>query len=73
MKQTQLYNNRINAAIKADFEIYLTHVADDFECTILTNTNPKSQYNGECLDLWENGQYEQYTQFKGQHPIYEVG
>lgn len=60
------YNNRINAARKAGFEIYTTMMEEGEECTIMTNTNPHSAFNGECLDIWEGGRYEQYSQFKEQ-------
>jgi len=72
MTQTHVYNTRINAALKAGFEIYLTHTADGCECTILTNTVTNSPHNGECLDIWEEGQYQQYAQFKEQQPTYKV-
>lgn len=62
------YTKRINAATKSGFEIYTTHYGNDGECTIMTNTDPKSPFNGECIDIWENGHYEQYSQFKG-HPV----
>lgn len=72
MTQQQVYNNRINAALKAGFDIYVTSVTDGCECTILTNTDITSPYNGECLDIWEEGQYEQYAQHKGQQCTYPI-
>lgn len=68
-----IYNQRINAANKAGFEIYCnTSNEDNIPGTILTNTNPKSPYNGECIDLFENGTFIQYSQFKGQATTYKI-
>ena len=68
-----IYNQRLNAAINAGFEVYCdTRNDDNIPGTILTNTNPKSQYNGECIDLFENGTFDQYSQFKGQSPTYKI-
>ena len=68
-----IYNQRLNAAINAGFEIYCnTRNEDNIPGTILTNTNPKSQYNGECIDLFEDNTFTQHCQFKGQTPAYIV-
>lgn len=67
------YQQRIAAAEKAGFEFYvLTWNEDGVTGCILTNTNPKSPFNGECIDLFEDGTYEQYCQFKGQQPLYPL-
>lgn len=62
-----LYNTRIICAQRAGFNIYCDTISDDGVFgTTLTNTNPSSKYNGECIDIFENDTYEHYSQFKEQ-------
>ena len=62
------YQQRIMFAENAGFDVYL--VLKD--CTILTNTKVKSPYNGECIDIFEDGRIEQYCQFPGQTPTFTI-
>lgn len=66
------YQQRIHNAQKAGFEVYVSIQKDNAEGTILFNTDVSSPYNGECIDIYEDGSYEQYCQFKGQQPAYVV-
>ena len=67
------YQQRISAAEKAGFKIYLdTTNAYGSPGTILCNTETGNPYDGECVDIFEDGTFEQYTQFPGQKPVYKV-
>lgn len=67
------YSEFIARAEKAGFQIYCDTRNEDSVCgTILTNTLLSSPYNGECIDLFEDGTYFQYCQFKHQQPIFKL-
>lgn len=59
------YSAMLTQARNAGFEDYSDTRNDENICgTILTNTNPKSLYNGEVLEIFENGTHAHYSQFK---------
>lgn len=66
------YSRMIADAEKAGFEVYCDTSNENCRGTILTNTQLKSPYNGECIDIFEDGTFEQYCQLKGQTPTYKV-
>lgn len=73
MNPCNAYNQRINAAINAGFEIYTdTSNEDGVPGTILTNTDRNSPYCGECIDLFEDGSHFGYSQLKGTKALYQV-
>lgn len=68
----QTYSTLIKQAIKAGFEEHQgTYKYADgvsgkiIEGSILLNTKPTSQFNGEVLDIYEDGSFDHYSQFKG--------
>jgi len=67
-----LYQQRITHAINAGFEIYTNTWNENGEGAILINNQKDSIYEGECLDIFEDGSYRQYCQFKGQQPSFKI-
>jgi len=73
MQPIQVLNTRINKALMAGFDEYTeTKNAAGSWGVILTNTDTNSPYNGECIDLFEDGSFVQYCQFKGQTAAYTI-
>lgn len=67
------YQQRMNALEKAGFTMYCNTSNDaGSPGSILTNTDIKSPYNGECVDLFEDNSFHQYCQFKDQSPIFSI-
>lgn len=61
------YNNLIKQAFAAGFEDYCnTYTQEGLQGLILTNTKKDSPYDGEVLDIFEDGTFTHYAQFKGQ-------
>ena len=65
------YNILVKQAIKAGFEDYCnTYNEDGLQGTIFTNTKTGSPFNGEVLDIFEDGTFTHYSQFADNHPHY---
>lgn len=66
------YQSLINQALNAGFEMYCdTRNDSNVRGIILTNTRKDSDYNGEVIDLFEDGTFVQYGQFKGLQPQFK--
>lgn len=64
------FDDKIKQATVAGFEIYHTTIVDGEDLCILTNTDVNSKYNGETIDIYENGHTEQGSQYKGIIPLF---
>jgi len=53
-------------AEKAGFQFYTSTSNEDHgQGVIMINNKKESPFNGECLDLFEDGTIHHYSQFKG--------
>lgn len=61
------YNRLITNAVNEGFEEYCS-TTNEYGTSgiILTNTRMDSPFNGEVLDIFEDGTHVHYSQFKGQ-------
>lgn len=66
-KDMTTYSDLVKQAVKAGFEDYCnTYNEYGLQGTIFTNTKKGSQFDGEVLDIFEDGTFTHYGQFKGQ-------
>lgn len=66
------YSALLNQAIKAGFTVYCNTYNDDGVCgSILTNIKPNSPFNGEVLDIFEDGTFTHSSQFGVNHPHFK--
>jgi len=52
------FNSKVNNLLQNGYDEYLTTMEDGVTHVILTNTNPKSEWNGSVVDIYDNGKIE---------------
>lgn len=60
-----IYNNLLNQLEAAGFKLYVdTRNENGVTGSIMTNTDENSPFSGEVLDVFEDGTFAHYSQFK---------